>query len=233
MRILGLIPARGGSKAIPGKNLRALAGKPLLQWTAEVAIASGVLDRIVLSTDDEDIAETGIELGVEVPFHRPALLAGEHAAMVDVVIHALEQLAEAAYLPDAVALLQPTSPLRRPEHIRQACELIGDADSVCSVVAVPKQLCPHYVMRIDEHGHLQHFLSDGALYTRRQDVPPAYSRDGTIYLVRREAVLQAQNLYGATSLPLLMDREDSLSIDDPADWLEAERRLAVRDPSPN
>lgn len=228
MKIVGLIPARGGSKGIPGKNLRLLAGKPLIQWTVESAVEAGALDRLILSTDDDRIAETARALGVEVPFRRPANLATDDAAMIDVVVHALEELAVRSYHPDAVAVLQPTSPLRTSRHIRMATEALDGFDSVCSVVPVPKQLSPHYLMRIGERGYLEHFLKEGASYTRRQDVPTAYSREGTIYLVRREIPLQVGNLYGSRCLPLLIEPHESLSIDEPQDWREAERRLAQR-----
>lgn len=223
-----MIPARGGSKGIAGKNIRSLGGKPLIQWTIESAIRAAVLDRLILSTDDEAIAEAGRAMGVEVPFRRPAALATDEASMIDVVTHALHQLEVSHYVPDAIAVLQPTSPLRTPQHIRRAIDLLRAADSVCSVVALPKQLSPHYVMRIGESGYLEHFLKDGSLYTRRQDVPAAYSREGTIYLVRRDVVLRDQDLYGRRCTPLLMDPHESLSIDGEDDWYEAEKRLADR-----
>jgi CMP-N,N'-diacetyllegionaminic acid synthase len=232
VRLLGLIPARGHSKGVPDKNLRLLAGQPLIKWTFDTAISSGVLDRVVLSTDDERIADIGRAMGLEVPFKRPAFLATDEAPMVDVVRHALAELDHAGYSPDAVMLLQPTSPLRRPEHIRAACEALDGADSVCSVVNVPPALRPHYLMRIDEGGYLKHFLAEGAALSRRQDAPAAYSRDGTIYLVRRQVVLEERNLYGEKCVPLLIDLEDSLSIDEPADWTEAERRLTIRSSTP-
>lgn len=228
MKVLGLIPARAGSKGIPGKNLKPLVGKPLVQWTIEAAADSGILDRVVVSTDDDDVAQLARTLGVEVPFMRPQILARDESPMIDVVIHAVTELGREPYLPDAIAVLQPTSPLRRSEDIRRAIDMLEGADSVCSVIELPRELSPHYVMRIDDSGYLKHFMDDGDRYTRRQDVPPAYSREGTIYLVRREVALERRTLYGDRCVPLPIDAASSLSIDDADDWAEAKRRMSAR-----
>lgn len=226
MRILGLIPARGGSKGVPGKNLRPLAGKSLVERAFECAVASGVLDRVILSTDDPGIAEAARGFGLEVPFMRPATLGRDDTPMIDVAVHALESLAEQGYDPDAVILIQPTSPLRRPEHLRRAVELLGPHDAVCSVVALPSDLCPHYVMRIDANGFLDHFLPEGARVTRRQDAPPAYRRDGTIFLTRSRVLLHQRSFYGRRCIPMVLGEDEVLNIDEPADWAVAERRFA-------
>jgi CMP-N-acetylneuraminic acid synthetase len=226
VKILGLVPARGGSKGVPGKNLAPLAGRSPVQRAYEAGRDSGVCDRIVLSTDDEAIAAEGRRAGLEVPFLRPAALARDDTPMIEVVVHALETLRAEGYEPDAVMLLQPTSPLRTPEHLRRAAELLGDDDSVCSVVPLPREHCPHYVMKVDERGYLDFFLDDGARYTRRQDVPPAYRRDGTVYLTRTPVILAARTLYGRRCVPLVLEPRESLTIDSPEQWQEAERRLA-------
>ena len=229
MRILGLVPARGGSKGVPGKNVRPLAGHTLLEYTARAARESGVLDRIILSTDSPEIAEAGRRAGLEVPFMRPAALATDDTPMVPVIQHALTEVSEHGWSPDIVVLLQPTSPLRRPAHIRDAIGMLRDtsADSVVTVVEVPRHLSPDYVMRI-EGGRLKPFLPDGARVTRRQDARPAYSRDGTVYAFRRSTLERTGGIYGEDCRPLLIDACDSLSIDSPADWDEAERLLARR-----
>lgn len=229
MKLLGLVPARAGSKGVPGKNAKPLLGKPLLQWTVEAAVAAGVLDRVVISTEDEALAALAVEAGAEAPFLRPVSLAGDETPMIDVVLDTLTRLDALGYRPDAVALLQPTSPLRRPEHVREAVEaLSSDADSVCTVVPVPPELSPHYVMRVDNRGHLKHFLDDGAQYTRRQDVPRAYRRDGTVYLTRRHVLTERRSFYGSACVPLVLSASDSVTIDAPEDWAEAERRLATQ-----
>lgn len=228
MRILGLIPARGGSKGIPGKNLKNLAGKSLLQRTFECAAASGVLERIVLSTDDTAAAGAAGAMGLEVPFMRPAALAGDESPMIDVAIHALTELDRGGYRPDALMLLQPTSPLRLPEHVGKAASLLGENEAVCSVVPLPLDLCPHYVMKVTAEGYLDHFLPEGSRYTRRQDVPPAYRRDGTIFLTRTEVIIEQRSFYGSRCVPLFIDPGESLNIDTPEDWIEAERVFSAR-----
>jgi len=229
MLVLGLIPARGGSKGVPGKNVRPLAGHTLLEYTARAARESGVLDRVILSTDSLEIADAGRRAGLEVPFMRPAALAADDTPMMAVIQHALAETARHGWSPDIVVLLQPTSPLRRPDHIRDAVNLLREssADSVVTVVEVPRHLSPDYVMRIDE-GRLKPFLPDGAGITRRQDARPAYSRDGTVYAVRRSTIEKFGGIYGDDCRPLLIDASDSLSIDSPADWEQAERLLAGR-----
>ena len=229
MNVLGLVPARGGSKGVPGKNTRLLAGRPLLAYTARAAIDSRVLDRVILSTDAESIAECGRQVGLDVPFMRPAPLAEDDTPMLPVIEHALGELQREGWQPDVVVLLQPTSPLRTPLHIRSAVELLrtSGADSVVTVVAVPQHLSPDYVMRIED-GRLWPFLPDGLRVTRRQDARVAYAREGTVYAFRTEAMRRCGNIYGEDCRPLLISAEESLSIDTAADWAAAEQALAGR-----
>jgi len=229
MNVLGIVPARGGSKGVPGKNLRPLAGQSLLAYTAAAARQSGVIERIVLSTDSDGIAAEGRRVGLEVPFLRPAALAADDTPMLPVLQHAIEALDAAGWTPDLVALLQPTSPLRRPEHIRDAVNLLREskADSVVTVVEVPRHLSPDYVMRIDQ-GKLRPFLPQGAYITRRQDARAAYSREGTVYAFWPRTIERFGNIYGDDCRPLLIDQSESLSIDTAADWDAAERLLARR-----
>jgi CMP-N,N'-diacetyllegionaminic acid synthase len=227
--VLGIVPARGGSKGVPGKNVRPLAGRTLLEYTARAARESGVLDRVILSTDSAEVADTGRRAGLDVPFMRPATLASDDTPMLPVIQHALESLARDGWSPDMIVLLQPTSPLRRPDHIRAAVTTLRDtkADSVVTVVEIPRHLSPDYVMRIDG-GRLQPFLPEGARVTRRQDARPAYSRDGTVYAFWRATFERFGGIYGEDCRPLLIDARESLSIDSPADWDAAERLLAGR-----
>ena len=227
--VLGIVPARGGSKGVPGKNVRPLAGRTLLEYTARAARESGVLDRVILSTDSAEIADTGRRAGLDVPFMRPVALASDDTPMLPVIQHALESLARDGWSPDMIVLLQPTSPLRRPDHIRAAVTTLRDtkADSVVTVVEIPRHLSPDYVMRLDG-GRLQPFLPEGARVTRRQDARPAYSRDGTVYAFWRATIERFGGIYGEDCRPLLIDARESLSIDSPADWDAAERLLAGR-----
>jgi len=226
-QVLGLVPARGGSKGVPGKNVKPLAGHSLLDYTARAARESGVIDRMILSTESPEIADAGRRAGLEVPFMRPASLAADDTPMVPVIEHALAELTRQGWSPEIVVLLQPTSPLRRPDHIRAAVKLLREtgADSVVTVVEVPRHMSPDYVLRIED-GRLKTFLPDGERVTRRQDARPAYSRDGTVYAFRRSTVEKSGGIYGGDCRPLLIDPSDSLSIDSPADWDEAERLLS-------
>ena len=212
-QVLGLIPARGGSKGIPGKNLALLCGRPLLAYTADAVKQSRKLTRTIVSTDDERIAECARSLGLEVPFMRPAPLAADDAPMLPVVQHALEAMKERGFDADMVVLLQPTSPLRRAEHIDAAIDWLERtaADSMVSVVEVPHQFNPVSVMRLDD-GLLKPFL-DGPTATRRQDKPKLFARNGPAVLAVRAAVVRGGSLYGERSWPLGMSAEDSIDID--------------------
>jgi len=225
--VLALVPARGGSKGVPDKNVKPLAGHSLLDYTARAARESGVVDRIILSTDSPEIADAGRRAGLEVPFMRPASLAADDTPMVPVIVHALSELSRQGWSPAIIVLLQPTSPLRRPDHIRAAVTMLREtgADSVVTVVEVPRHLSPDYVMRIHD-GRLKSFLPDGERVTRRQDARPAFSRDGTVYAFRRATIEKSGGIYGEDCRPLVVDPSDSLSIDSPADWDEAERLLS-------
>jgi CMP-N-acetylneuraminic acid synthetase len=225
-RVLGIVPARGGSKGLPGKNIRLLAGRPLLDYTAEAARASQVIDRLILSTDSAEIADVGRRAGLEVPFLRPSTLAADDTPMVPVLEHAVAALAGEDWIPDIIVVLQPTSPLRRPEHIRAAVTMLREtaADSVVTVVEVPRHFSPDYVMRIEE-GRLKPFLPEGARLTRRQDARPAFARDGTVYACWRSTLERFGGIYGDDCRPLLVGLDESVSIDTPADWQMAERAL--------
>lgn len=225
--VLALVPARGGSKGLPGKNIKLLAGRPLLDYTAEAARNSGVVDRIVLSTDVEEIAAVGRSTGMEVPFMRPAELAGDETPMLPVIEHALTELEAGGWIPEIVLLLQPTSPLRRAAHLVRAVDELRatGADSVVSVVELPRHLSPDYVMRIDE-GRLVPFLPAGDSITRRQAARPAYVRDGTVYAFWRRTLTAHGSIYGRNCCPLLIPSVESITIDTAEDWAEAEGRLA-------
>jgi CMP-N,N'-diacetyllegionaminic acid synthase len=228
--VLAIVPARGGSKGLPGKNLRPLAGRSLVARAVDVAHASGVVDRVVVSTDDAAIAAEARTAGAEVPFMRPSSLATDEAPMRGVVEHALEALRVAGWQPGIVVLLQPTAPLRRPAHVRDAVEALraGTADAVASVVALPLHLSPDYVMRI-EGGALRPFLPEGAGVSRRQDARPAYVRDGTVYAFRPATLARYGTIYGELCLPLLIPADESVTIDTADDWDDAERRWRSRE----
>jgi CMP-N-acetylneuraminic acid synthetase len=224
--VLALVPARGGSKGIPDKNVRPLAGQTLLHYVADAASESGVVDRMVLSTDSEPVAAEGRRVGLEVPFMRPAALAQDDTPMLPVIEHAVGALADSGWEPEIVVLLQPTSPLRTGAHIRNAVEALRrtNADSVVTVVELPRHLSPDYVMRV-ENGRLVPFLPEGTGITRRQDTRPAFVRDGTAYVFWTKTLRDTHSIYGGHCHPLIVAASESITLDTPEDWEAAERRL--------
>lgn len=227
MNILGLIPARGGSKSIPHKNIADLRGRPLLAYTCEAASGSAQIARVVLSTDDEQIAAVGQRCGVQVPFMRPAELSRDDTPSILVAQHAIRWLADhERWRTDILVLLQPTSPLRQSHHIDAALAAMrdADADTVVSVVKVPHRYSPYNIMRM-EADRLRDFWEDPLPFDRfrRQNLPVLYARNGPAVLASRAAViLDKSSFYGEHIVPYIMREEDSVDIDTPFDL-----RLAV------
>lgn len=224
MEVIGLVPARGGSKGIPRKNLAPLAGKPLLAWTLEAAAASSALTRVVVSTDWEEAATLAAEHGVEV-LERPRALARDETPMLEVVRHALGELGGC----DVLVLLQPTSPLRRGEHVDAAVRVLldSDADAVVSVVEVPHTFRPGSLMVL-ENGRLAALAAEPAV--RRQDKAVVYARNGPAVLALRPERL-LDDLYGGDLRPYVMELRDSIDVDGPHE-LELAEWLLGRQPSP-
>jgi CMP-N,N'-diacetyllegionaminic acid synthase len=231
VKILGFVPARGGSKGIPRKNLSLIQGRTLVEIAVDLALRSEVFDRVVLSTDDEAIAHVGRSSGADVPYLRPHFLADDSAAMVDVIRELLLDCQAKGYVPDAVMVLQPTSPLRRIQHIRLAVSLLSENDSVCSVVKVPPELSPDYLMKMNSDGYLDYYLECGRKVTRRQDVSTAFRRDGTIYLTRTNSVIENSCLYGNQCVPMIIDPGESMSIDTPEDLDQARLMYRLCEPA--
>jgi CMP-N,N'-diacetyllegionaminic acid synthase len=231
--VLGLIPARGGSKGIPRKNIATIAGRPLLAYTCDAALACSVLNRVVLSTDAEEIAEVGRQCGVDVPFLRPLTLAQDETPSIDVARHAVEYLRdEEQWTPDILVLLQPTSPLRKARHIEEALQLMKetDADTVVSVTKVPHRFNPHSVMKL-QGSELVEFLPPSAAVDRfrRQALPVLYARNGPAVLASKVSViLDSNSFYGARVVPYQMNEEESLDIDSNFDLWLAEQLINRR-----
>lgn len=218
MEVVGLIPARRGSKGIRRKNLAPLAGKPLIVWTLEAARASETLTSVVVSTDWEEIAEAA--QGAQI-LRRPSELAEDDTPMRAVIDHAFGELGQ----PEVLVLLQPTSPLRRSQHIDEAVALLlgSGADSIVSVVEVPHRFAPESLMALED-GRLAPL---GPAPTRRQDGRPVYARNGPAVLALRPDRL-GDDLYGGDCRPYVMRPEDSVDIDQPFDLELAEHLLARR-----
>jgi CMP-N-acetylneuraminic acid synthetase len=229
LRVLGLVVARGGSKGVPRKNVRLLAGKPLLQYTAEAAVRSERLSRVILSTEDEEIADVGRRCGLEIPFMRPAALAGDATPGFDVVYHALGWMEAHGDCYDAVCVLQPTSPLRRPHDIDACIDLLArtGADAVVSVLPVPAEYNPHWVYFRSSDGRLSLCTGEPAPIPRRQELPPAFHREGSVYVTRRDTVMRDRNLYGGYLIGYELDPRSSLNIDSLSDWERAEAVLGA------
>lgn len=222
---IAVIPARGGSKGIPGKNLKPLGGKPLLQWTAEAALACSSLDRVILSTDSEEIAQAGQEMGLEVPFLRPRELGEDNTPIVPVLQDLLGREEWAETSPDAIMLLQPTSPFRTPEHIEEALDLFyrEKADSLVSVVEVPHNFTPSSLMTLKD-GALLHWMDAGPL--RRQDKPKLFARNGPAILCLKPSQIMQGDLYSGKTVPFQMDAIHSHDIDNPTDLKIAEAYIS-------
>ncbi len=225
MRVLGLIPARGGSKGVPGKNKKNLGDKPLIQYTLETAKTSKLLTDIVISTDDIEIAAIGQKMGVDVPFLRPEVLASDTAKSIDVVQHAVAYLNEMDQNYDAVCLLQPTTPFRESTSIDLAINtyLTKGLDSLISVLPVPHEFNPHWVFE-EKKGNLSISTGEKEIISRRQDLPAAYHRDGSIYLTSI-ALIQQGTFYGTKMGYILSNPASHINIDTLEDWAVAEELL--------
>jgi CMP-N,N'-diacetyllegionaminic acid synthase len=228
MRILGIIPARGGSKGVPGKNIKKLGEKSILAYTAESAFNSNFITKTLLSTDDVAIAEEGKRLGLEVPFLRPAELAQDNSPTLPVLNHALSFYKDLGEEFDAVCLLQPTSPFRPKGFIDRAISkfIESEADSLVSVLEVPDHLNPHWTFLPSEEGFLKIATGDKKLITRRQELPKAYYRDGSLYLTK-SSVIRSGSLYGESLSYLLNDPDYYVNIDTLEDWEKAENWIKI------
>lgn len=229
MRILGLIPARGGSKGIPGKNVKPLAGKPLLAYTFDSARESRLLTRTVLSSDDPEIIQTAQALNLEVPFVRPNDLAADASPTLPVIQHALRFFEQMGEHFDAVCLLQVTSPFRRAGMIDEAITRFIDtgADALVSVLPVPHEFNPHWVFEPKNDGLLGIATGEEKIIPRRQDLPPAYFRDGAIYLTKTSVLLEQNSLYGEKLAYILGDQDRYVNLDTPKDWERAQSLVKI------
>lgn len=220
MSTFALIPARGGSKGIPRKNIKPIAGKPLIVWTIEAALRSSMLDAVVVSTEDEEIADVARQAGALVPFMRPAALAADATPGLDPVLHALDQLPQF----DAVLLLQPTSPMRTTDDI-DGCLRLAAERAVPSVVSVTEpDAHPYWTYRVDGDLRMTRLI-DSAAVTRRQDLPLVGALNGALYFAAADWLRGNRSLLGPETLAYMMTRERSIDIDTPLDWKIAELLL--------
>lgn len=226
-RVLGIVPARGGSKGIARKNVRLLVGKPLIAYTASAALRSVYLSRTLLSTDDPEIVQIGKDFGLDAPFVRPAELAFDSTPMIDVVLHAIRWMQSHGEKYDAICLLQPTSPLRSSNTIDRCISSLWerDVDSVVSVRLVPPEFNPHWVYFETPDGLLQPSTGERDPIPSRQQLPPAYHRDGSVFVTKTEVVVSDRSLYGTRTLGVVSPEEEAFDLDTEAQWESLERRL--------
>jgi CMP-N,N'-diacetyllegionaminic acid synthase len=227
MKVLGIVTARGGSKGIPRKNIAPLLGKPLLAYTAEAAHRANGLSRLVLSTDDEEIASIGQQLGLDIPFMRPVNLAYDDTPTIRVLQDIVLWLERRQEFYDAIFTLQPTNPLRRAADIDGAIELMKrtGADSVISFVDVGEKH-PARMKFIDESGHaIDPPFAEEFEGQRRQDLPKLYLREGSVYLTRRNVLMDQNSLKGLDCRAWLVPQERACNIDTPFDLFFAEQML--------
>jgi N-acylneuraminate cytidylyltransferase/CMP-N,N'-diacetyllegionaminic acid synthase len=217
MSTFALIPARGGSKGIPRKNIKLMAGKPLIAWTIEAALRSSLLDAVVVSTEDEEIAEVARNAGALVPFMRPAELAQDATPGIDPVLHALDQLPEF----DSVLLLQPTSPMRSTADIDGCLTLAAERGAPSVVSVCEPDTHPYWTYRVGADQSMRRLL-DGAAVTRRQDLPAVAALNGALYFADAAWLRRSRALVGPETLAYVMTREHSVDLDTPLDWKIAE-----------
>jgi CMP-N-acetylneuraminic acid synthetase len=217
---LAIIPARGGSKRLPGKNLMMIAGKPLIGWTIEAAIESGVFGRVVVSTDSWEIAVTAAQFGAEVPFMRPGELATDDTPSIEVLIHAANELMTGNETPwTHLACLQPTSPLRTAANIREAIELLEGKKADAIVSVCKSEHSPLWSNTLPANLSLDGFIPENIQKIPSQQLPPYYRLNGAIYLCRIQRMIQERTLFLKTgAYAYVMNRRDSIDIDDQVDF---------------
>lgn len=235
---LAIIPARGGSKGIPGKNIKDLAGKPLIAWTIEAAKNSEYIDRVIVSTDDESIIEVAKKFGAEVPFIRPKEISGDLATDIEFINHALQYLAiNEKYQPDIVLRLPPTSPLRTSSHIDAGIKTLVEtagADAVRPIVPVPKHPYKFWIINKENSTLLKPFLEkeitgfDEPHNLPRQLLPDVYMHTGAMDVIWYRTIVEQQSTSGRSTAYFFMDEDSACNIDHPNDFLMSEILMKKR-----
>ena len=220
--ILAIIPARGGSKGVPRKNIKDLCGKPLIQYTIEAAKKSKYIDRIIVSSDDSEILNTVKNVGIDVPFIRPNEISKDDTPSMDVIMHCLEWLRRNEnYIPKYICLLQCTSPFRDEKHIDEAIEKMISENGSSIVSVCESEVSPYWMKKI-ENGKLIDFINNNEAYSRRQELPKVYQLNGAIYISEINNLLENKKWYTDNTLGYVMDSASSLDIDTSMDFKIAE-----------
>lgn len=225
MNILALIPARGGSKGIPRKNIKLLNGKPLIQYTLEQAARVGLFTRIAVSTEDDEIAEVCASIGFTLDYKRPASLAEDSTPTLPVILHVLAEEKKRGREYDAVCLLQTTSPFRSDEIIKAAVdkmELEPTLDAIISMKEVPNHFHPSWVFKQTETGQILPYENE--VPTQRQLLKPVYYRDGAVYLTKTDCLIKQESLFGKHT-GMVINNDVSVNLDTMEDWYAAEKLM--------
>lgn len=229
MSTLAIIPARGGSKRVPDKNLRPFLGTPLIAWTIRFARGIGLFDHIVVSTDSERIAAVARHEGIDVPWLRPPELSSDTAGSVEMAIHAIEQEALARRRFKNIALLQPTSPVRKTERWREAFDRLEGDGASAAVGVVPAANHPFHTYALEDGARMKSFVGGDTSRTRlrSQDLPPAYAIAGNLYLIRIQTLVADKTFFPANTAGIVCDDPcETFDIDTIADWIAAEALAA-------
>lgn len=214
LKVLALIPARGGSKGLPRKNVLELSGKPMIAWSIEAAKGSRYIDNVVVSTDDDEIAAVSRKHGAEVPFMRPDSLAQDGSTTIDVAVHAVKQLPDY----DVLVILQPTSPLRISEDIDQTLERMIDANTTSAVSVTEPAKSPFWSYTVENDGRLATLIDEELASKRRQDLPDAYVLNGAVYATCVREMIDCHCLVTADTVAHIMPPNRSLDIDTEFDF---------------
>lgn len=229
MNILGVIPARGGSKEVPRKNLLKLGGKTLIQLAVESANESNLLTRIILSSDDDEIIEEGKKAGCPTPFKRPSELATDNASTFSVLKHAVDWLGQKEqWKPDILVILQPTTPFRRGRHIDGVLDLLIKTKADAVITIRKPDYPPHWMIKSDKEKKLTNLIKDGNQYKRRQDTPEVYQPAGLVYAFNTELLYEIDTLFPfKDTRGFFVTREEAINIDTYLDYQLA--NLLIKD----
>lgn len=230
--IVTIIPARAGSKGLPRKNIRPLLGKPLIAWSIEQALLSKYVDKVIVSTDDEEIAKVSREYGAKVPFMRPKELAKDNSKVIDTILHALDFFEEKNLNFDYSALIEPTSPLRKDDDIDRAVKKLIDNENIAeSLISLGEIVLEHplYAKRIDESGYVSSYLDIEKFIPLRQKLPGVFFPYGVIYVSKVTAIRKHETVYPDRILPFFIERWQNYEINDIWDFLCVEAILKERE----
>lgn len=225
--MLAVIPARGGSKGVPGKNIRKLAGKPLISYTIMAAIQSNVFEKVIVSTDSQEIAAIALSYGAEVPFLRPEKLSGDLISSDDVILHALRYYQKQGMEYGEVCKLQPTSPLRNSKHLKDAYKLFREKKADFLISVCECEHSPLWAGIIGTDLSLDNFLPEKTKRACRQELPTYYRLNGAIYMGKVERFIENKNFFGKNSIAFIMSQEKSVDIDSQIDFKLAELMMEI------